>query len=112
MVGWDAGGEPFGCGRSVGVHSVEAELILEDVTKQLSEQGHQTNARFDGIERAIADLRRDTNARFDSLERSIENLRRDINARLDSLTRWLVGVQVVSFLVMGGLLVSILLKLK
>ena len=31
---------------------------------------------------------------------------------IDSLTRWLVGVQVGSFLVMGGLLVSILLKLK
>ena len=85
---------------------------MEDVAEQLSEQGRDSNARFDGIERAIADLRRETNARFDSLERSIENLRRDINARLDSLTRWLVGVQVGSFLVMGGLLVSILLKLK
>ena len=67
---------------------------MEDVAKQLSEQGRDINARFDGIERSIADLRR------------------DINARLDSLVRWLVGVQVVSFLVMGGLLVSILLKLK
>ena len=85
---------------------------MEDVAEQLSEQGRDINARFDGIERAIADLRRDINARFDSMERSIENLRRDINARLDSLTRWLVGVQVGSFLVMGGLLVSILLKLK
>ena len=67
---------------------------MEDVAEQLSEQGREINARFDGIERSIADLRR------------------DINARLDSLTRWLVGVQVGSFLVMGGLLVSILLKLK
>lgn len=85
---------------------------MEDVAEQLSEQGRDINARFDGIERSIAELRRETNTRFDSLERSIADLRRDINARLDSLTRWLVGVQVVSFLVMGGLLVSILLKLK
>ena len=81
---------------------------MEDVAEQLSEQGRDINARFDGIERSIADLRRETNARFDRVELAI----RETNACIDSLTRWLVGVQVGSFLVMGGLLVSILLKLK
>ena len=67
---------------------------------------------MDGLERAIADLRRETNARFDSIERSIADLRRETNARIDSLIRWLVGMQVASLLAMGGLLVSILLKLN
>ena len=81
---------------------------LEGIAEQLTEQGRQTNARFDSMERSIADLRRDTNARFDSMEQSI----RETNARIDSLTRWLVGMQVASLLAMGGLLVSILLKLN
>ncbi len=81
---------------------------LEGIAEQLTEQGRQTNSRFDSMERSIAGLRQETNARFDSMERAI----RETNARIDSLVRWLVGVQVGSFLVMGGLLVSILLKLK
>lgn len=81
---------------------------MEGIAEQLTEQGRQTNARFDSMERSIADLRRDTNARFDSMEQSI----RETNARIDSLTRWLVGMQVASLLAMGGLLVSILLKLN
>ena len=67
---------------------------LEGIAEQLTEQGRQFNARMDSMERAIAELRRETNARF------------------DSLTRWLVGMQVASLLAMGGLLVSILLKLN
>ena len=67
---------------------------LEGIAEQLTEQGRQFSARMDGLERAIADLRRET------------------NARIDSLIRWLVGIQVASLLVMGGLLVSILLKLN
>ena len=63
---------------------------MEGIVEQLAEQGRETNARFDSMERAI----------------------RETNACIDSLVRWLVGVQVGSFLVMGGLLVSILLKLK
>ena len=85
---------------------------LEGIAEQLTEQGRQTNSRFDSMERSIADLRQETNSRFDSMERSIENLRRETNARFDSLTRWLVGMQVASLLAMGGLLVSILLKLN
>ena len=61
---------------------------LEGIAEQLTEQGRQFNAR--SIERAI----------------------RETNARIDSLTRWLVGMQVASLLAMGGLLVSILLKLN
>ena len=67
---------------------------LEGIAELLTEQGRQFNARMDSMERAIAELRRETNARF------------------DSLTRWLVGMQVASLLAMGGLLVSILLKLN
>ena len=63
---------------------------MEGIVEQLAEQGRETNARFDSMERAI----------------------RETNACIGSLVRWLVGVQVGSFLVMGGLLVSILLKLK
>ena len=81
---------------------------LEGIAEQLSEQGRQTNSRFDSMERSIAGLRQETNARFDSMERAI----RDTNARIDSLVRWLVGMQVASLLAVGGLLVSILLKLN
>lgn len=66
------------------------EGIVEQLSEQLTEQGRQTNARFDSMERAI----------------------RDTNARIDSLVRWLVGMQVASLLAVGGLLVSILLKLN
>lgn len=81
---------------------------LEGIAEQLTEQGRQTNSRFDSMERSIAGLRQETNARFDSMERAI----RDTNARIDSLVRWLVGMQVASLLAVGGLLVSILLKLN
>jgi len=81
---------------------------LEGIAEQLTEQGRQTNSRFDSLERSIAGLRQETNARFDSLERAI----RETNARIDSLVRWLVGMQVASLLAVGGLLVSILLKLN
>ena len=74
---------------------------LEGIAEQLTEQGRQFNA-------TIAELRRETNARFESMECAI----RETNARIDSLTRWLVGIQVASLLAMGGLLVSILLKLN
>ena len=74
---------------------------LEGIAEQLTEQGRQFNA-------VIAELRRETNARFESMERTI----RETNARIDSLTRWLVGMQVASLLAVGGLLVSILLKLN
>ena len=74
---------------------------LEGIAEQLTEQGRQFNA-------VIAELRRETNARFESMERAI----RETNARIDSLTRWLVGMQVASLLAVGGLLVSILLKLN
>ena len=74
---------------------------LEGIAEQLTEQGRQFNA-------TIAELRRETNARFESMERAI----RETNARIDSLTRWLVGMQVASLLAVGGLLVSILLKLN
>ena len=85
---------------------------LEGITEQLTEQGRQFNARMDSMERIIAELRRETNARFESMERAIAELRRETNARFDSLTRWLVGMQVASLLAVGGLLVSILLKLN
>ena len=78
---------------------------LEGIAEQLTEQGRQFNA-------VIAELRRETNARFESMERAIAELRRETNARFDSLTRWLVGMQVASLLAVGGLLVSILLKLN
>ncbi len=81
---------------------------LEGIAELLTEQGRQFNARFESMERAIAELRRETNARFESMERAI----RETNARIDSLTRWLVGMQVASLLAVGGLLVSILLKLN
>lgn len=81
---------------------------LEGIAEQLSEQGRQTNSRFDSMERSIAGLRQETNARFDSMERAI----RETNGRIDSLVRWLVGMQVASLLAVGGLLVSILLKLN
>ena len=81
---------------------------LEGIAEQLTEQGRQTNSRFDSMERSIAGLRQETNARFDSMERAI----RETNARIDSLVRWLVGMQVASLLAVGGLLVSILLKLN
>ena len=78
---------------------------LEGIAELLTEQGRQFNA-------TIAELRRETNARFESIERAIAELRRETNARFDSLTRWLVGMQVASLLAVGGLLVSILLKLN
>ena len=99
---------------------------LEGIAELLTEQGRQFNARFESMERVIVELRRETNARFESMERVIAELRRETNARfesmertiretnarIDSLTRWLVGMQVASLLAVGGLLVSILLKLN
>ena len=52
------------------------------------------------------------NLRLDSLERGQQQGFAEVNRRIDSLTRWLVGMQIASLLAMGGLLVSILLKLS
>ena len=71
---------------------------LEGIAEQL-------DRRLDAIERAIAEQGREH-------RQAIAEQGRQINARFDSLTRWLVGMQVVSLLALGSLLMSILLKLN
>lgn len=56
--------------------------------------------------------------RLDSIERRLDGIearqREDANAinqRIDALTRWVVGIQLSTFIALVGLLVTILLKL-
>ncbi len=56
--------------------------------------------------------------RLDSIERRLDGIetrqREDTNAvnqRIDTLTRWVVGIQLSTFIALVGLLVTILLKL-
>lgn len=56
--------------------------------------------------------------RLDSIERRLDGIearqRQDANAinqRIDALTRWVVGIQLSTFIALVGLLVTILLKL-
>lgn len=71
---------------------------LEGIAEQFVEQGRQTNARFDRIERSISEVRQE-----------IAEQGRRIDAqgrRIDALTRWLVGMQVASLLALGTLILS------
>ena len=70
---------------------------LEGIAEQLTEQGRQTNARFDRMEQTLTEH-----------GRRIDALRTEVTRRMDSQFRWLLGVQ--SGIV--GLLISILLKLN
>lgn len=45
--------------------------------------------------------------RLDAIERAVAELR----TRMDSQFRWLVGLQIITLIVLGGLLFSILSKL-
>jgi hypothetical protein len=57
---------------------------LEGIAEQLTEQTRQTNARFDGVERALDALRQEH--------------RRDF--------RWLIGVQLTTLIALGTLILS------
>ena len=77
--------------------------MTEPITPQ---QDHDRRiGRLEGIAEQL-------DRRLDAIERAIAEQGRQINARFDSLTRWLVGMQVVSLLALGSLLMSILLKLN
>ena len=56
--------------------------------------------------------------RLDSIERRLDGIetrqREDANAinqRIDTLTRWIIGIQLSTFIALVGLLVTILLKI-
>ncbi len=72
---------------------------LEGIAEQLIEQGRQTNARFDRLEKAIEEQGRE-------LRQAIAEQGRQTNARFDSLTRWLVGMQIATLLALGTLILA------
>jgi len=67
---------------------------------QLEGIAGQLDLRLDGMEK-----------RLDRIEQAVVEQGREINRRIDSLTRWLVGMQLASFLALGSLLFRILDKL-
>ena len=68
---------------------------LEGIAEQLAEQGRQTNARFDSLERAMAELRQEMRQELAALR---QEQRRDF--------RWLIGIQLTTLLALGTLILS------
>ena len=93
---------------------------LEGIAEQLTEQGQQTNTRFDRIEQTIAkqgsELRQEIAAqgrrideqgrRIDEQGRALQQAIAEQGRRIDALTRWLVGIQIASLLALGTLILS------
>ena len=86
---------------------------LEGIAEQLTEQGNQTNTRFDRIEQTIAkqgsELRQEIAAqgrRIDEQGRVLQQAIAEQGRRIDALTRWLVGIQIASLLALGTLILS------
>ncbi|MXX38802.1 MAG: hypothetical protein F4Z85_12200 [Gemmatimonadetes bacterium] len=71
------------------------EGIAEQLTEQLREQNRQTNARFDAVERAIAEQGRRLDVLMDTLR---QEHRRDF--------RWLIGIQLTTLIALGTLILS------
>ncbi len=71
------------------------EGIAEQLTEQLREQNRQTNARFDAVERAIAEQGRRFDVFMDTLR---QEHRRDF--------RWLIGIQLTTLIALGTLILS------
>ncbi len=66
--------------------------------------------RLDSVEWRLDRI--ETNQREDTqvLRQHIDDGLKNVNQRIDVLTRWLIGIQVSSFIALTGLLVAILLK--
>ena len=80
---------------------VKEEVIMTELSPDaLTGTVQQMDKRLDSIERRLDGIetrqREDTNA---------------VNQRIDTLTRWVVGIQLSTFIALVGLLVTILLKL-
>ena len=100
-------------------------------TEQFTEQGRQTNTRLDRMEQAIAEQGRCIEAQGSALRQAIDEqgselrqaidkqgsrideqrdtLRQAIDEqgdRIDELMRWVVGIQVISLLALGTLILS------
>ncbi len=80
---------------------VKEEAIMTELSPDaLTGTVQQMDKRLDSIERRLDGIetrqREDTNA---------------VNQRIDTLTRWVVGIQLSTFIALVGLLVTILLKL-
>ena len=63
--------------------------------QEIAAQGQQTNARFDRIEQTIA-------KQGSALRQAID----EQGDRIDELMRWVVGIQVISLLALGTLILS------
>ena len=71
-------------------------------TEQFTEQGRQTNTRLDRMEQAIAAQGRCIEAQGSELREAID----EQGDRIDELMRWVVGIQVISLLALGTLILS------
>ncbi len=74
-------------------------LLLEGLLREV--------ATKEDLEKLREELRREFNERLDALERRIERL----EERLDSMLKWMIGLQVTTWLTLVALLLPVVLKL-
>ena len=67
----------------------------------------QMDKRLDSIERRLESIEAHQREDANAVNQRIDA----VNQRIDALTRWVIGIQLSTFIALVGLLVAILLKL-
>ena len=79
--------------------------MTEHPLTQTQEQDHHRRlGRLEGIAELLAEQGRQTNARFDRIEQILAAQGRELRQEIAVLTRWFVGMQVISLLALGTLI--------
>ena len=87
---------------------------MAGVVAELSKRLDSIERRLDRIEtnqrEGAQALRQHIDDGLGSVNQRMDDGLENVNRRIDTLTRWIIGIQLSSFIALAGLLVAILLK--
>jgi len=108
-------------------HAVDNRIndLREDMNRRLDEAKEETSGRFDEMNRRFDEAREETNRRFDETNRRIARLESRVDemnkriaemdsrltGRMDSIMKWIVAIQIPTWVMIITMWVTIILRI-
>ena len=90
-------------------HAVDNRIndLREDMNRRLDEAREETNRRFDETNRRIARLE----SRVDEMNKRIAEMDSRLTGRMDSIMKWIVAIQIPTWVMIITMWVTIILRI-
>ena len=108
-------------------HAVDNRIndLREDMNRRLDEAKEETSGRFDEMNRRFDEAKEETNRRFDETNRRIARLESRVDemnkriaemdsrltGRMDSIMKWIVAIQIPTWVMIITMWVTIILRI-